>query len=336
MSRSRTWAITIANAILIWMIYVSCAPGLDFMGGYRDLVLGADLASPDFLVFAPPWLSTILTPFVMLPERVGFSLFLAFSVAIIVFSTHALKGHPIPLLLSAQLSWILWWGQIDGLAILGLALAWIAYQKKSWVLMSVAFLLVLLKPQVSLIPFMFLWWWLGKERWKTATLSAILLLLSVIIWGPWPLWSITKVIRFAGQSTYGPWNTSLGVMAFPLFIPAIFLPLKDRSKRLLAISATALLVSPYMPYYSTLVLFCFPLPWGLYSFAFLGYFPSLLGTEVAWKGITFLPILTLLWIYQAPAMQFLQRLLISRKISIPTQMQTLLGFPYSDESGSTD
>jgi hypothetical protein len=68
MLRSWTWAITIAVAVSIWLIYASLGPGLDYFGGYRDLVLGADLASHDFYVFAPPWLASILTPFVLLPE----------------------------------------------------------------------------------------------------------------------------------------------------------------------------------------------------------------------------------------------------------------------------
>jgi hypothetical protein len=336
MFRSRIWAITLAIAISIWLIYAYLAPGLDYFGGYRDLVMGADLASPEFPVFAPPWLATILSPFVSLPERLGFALFLASSVAILLFSTHTLKGHPLPLLLSAQLSWILWWGQIDGLAILGLALAWISYKKKSWVLMTFALLLTLLKPQVSLVSVLILWWWLGKERWKALLISISFGIVSILIWGPWPLWNISKTIRFAGNHPYGMLNTSLGLLALPLFIPAFFIPLRNRSKRLLAITATALLVSPYLPYYSTLILFCFPLPLWLYAFAFLGYFPSLLGTNVAWKGIMLLPILTLLSIYKTPVQQSLRQLLLSREISIPPQMNAFLGSSVPDESGSTD
>jgi hypothetical protein len=323
MFRSRTWAITVTIAISIWLIYAYLAPGLDYFGGYRDLVLGTDLASPSFPVFAPPWLATILSPFVCLPERLGFALFLAFSVAILLFSTHTLDGHPVPLLLSAQLSWILWWGQIDGLAILGLALAWIAYKEKSWILMTFALLLTLLKPQVSLIPVLILWWWMGKERWKAMLILISFGMVSILVWGPWPLWTISKMIRFAGNHPYGTMNTSLGLLALPLFIPACFIPLKNRSQRLLAITATALLV-------------CFPLPWWLYLFTFLGYFPSLLGTEVAWKGIMLLPILTLLSIYQMPALQSLRKIFLSREISIPPQMNAFLGSSVPDESGSTD
>jgi hypothetical protein len=336
MFRSKAWAITVALSTSVCLVYAALGPGLDYFGGYRDLVLGADLASQNFYVFAPPWLATILTPFVLLPERVGFALFLAFSVAIIVFSSRTLKGNPLPLLLSAQLSWILWWGQIDGLAILGLALGWIAYQKKSWLLMTGALILVLLKPQISLMPVLIMWWWLGKDRWKTLIISTSFGIVSILVWGPWPLWNVSKMIRFAGNNPYGMMNTSLGLVALPLLIPAVFLPLKDRSKRLLAITATALLVSPYMPYYSTLVLFCFPLSWWIYPFAFLGYLPNVLGTDIAWKGITLLPILTLISLYHEPILHFIQQFLISRQISKPSPLNTLFSNFSPDEPLSTE
>jgi hypothetical protein len=324
MSRSRAWAISVIVAVAVWLIYVTVGSGLDFFGGYRDLVLGADLSSPDFGVYAPPWLAPILAPFILLPDRIGFALFLAFSIFSILFTIRFLKGRPIPLLLSAQLSWILWWGQIDALAILGLGLAWVAYEKKSWVLMTLASLLALLKPQVSLIPVLLLWWWLGKERWKTLLLSAILFAASLLVWGLWPIWMVSKIIAFAGNRSYEPWNTSLGLAAIPLFIPALFIPLSSRSERLKAITATAMLVSPYMPYYSTLVLLCFPLSWWAYPFALLGYFPTLLGTSIAWKGITFLPVLVLLSVYRKPILDALRRISSSKKVTVPTPINILL------------
>ena len=252
------------------------------------------------------------------------ALFLAFSIFSILLTTRFLKGRPVPLLLSAQLSWILWWGQIDALAILGLGLAWVAYEKKSWMLMTLASFLALLKPQVSLIPVLFLWWWPGKERWKTLLLSTILFGASLLVWGPWPVWMVSKIITFAENRSYEPWNTSLGLVAIPLFIPALFMPLGNRLDRLKAITATAMLASPYMPYYSTLVLLCFPLSWVAYPFVLLGYLPTILGTSIAWRGITFLPILVLLSIYRKPIFDILRRIPLFRKVAVPAPLNGLL------------
>jgi hypothetical protein len=62
-------------------------------------------------------------------------------------------------------------------------------------------------------------------------------------------------------------------------------------------TATALLVSPYMPYYSTILLLCLEIPWWVYPLVFLGYFPVQLGTALAWNGIVAIPILVLGWLY---------------------------------------
>lgn len=76
----------------------------------------------------------------------------------------------------------------------------------------------------------------------------------------------------------------------------------ERLQRIKALTATTMLVSPYMPYYSTLPLLVFDLPWPAYLFAFSGYLVSLTGTTLAWNSVVLLPILTLVWMY-APYLQ---------------------------------
>ena len=71
----------------------------------------------------------------------------------------------------------------------------------------------------------------------------------------------------------------------------------SREKRLIAITATALIVSPYMPYYSTIVLIAFAIPWWAYLFGVLGYLPGLIGTGLAWNSIVLMPLLVLVWLY---------------------------------------
>jgi len=69
-----------------------------------------------------------------------------------------------------------------------------------------------------------------------------------------------------------------------------------RKERLTALTAAGLLISPYTPYYSTLVLLCLPLPAWAYVFAFIGYLPGVVGTTIAWNGIVLLPLGVLGWV----------------------------------------
>ena len=131
---------------------------------------------------------------------------------------------------------------------------------------------------------------------------------SVAIWGPWPLWYAQEITNFVGDNHAGPWNASLGWIALPLFIPALFLPL-TRYQRVMALTATGLLVSPYMPYYSTIILLVFNIPWWAYLFAFSSYFPNLIGTRLAWNAVALLPLSVLAWLYWP----FVIRYIASRK-----------------------
>lgn len=291
--------IEIAFALSLWAIYAVIGPGDEFFVGYRALVLNPNDLIPTFghpIMFNPPWLSPILAPFITMPGRAGYILFIGLTVGILFYSTRVFEGNPIIMLISAQLFWILWWGQIDGLVIFGIALGWFAYQKHSWRLFALALLLGALKPQIGAIPLLAMWWWLGKDRWKPLAVLVIAVIVTSIIYGPWLQWVIEGVITITKSSQYFPWNSSIGLIGLPLFIPALLLNL-TRSQRLIALTATAILVSPYMPYYSTLILLVFNLPWWVIIFAIIGYFPNVVGTAIAWNGIAFLPACILVWLY---------------------------------------
>jgi hypothetical protein len=245
----------------------------------------------------PPWLVPFMAPFVTLPGRPGYIAFMGFTIAAIIYTCYRLGGKPIPILLSAHVMWILWWGQIEAWGLLAIVLGWLALHKKSWPLMFLALSWAAFKPQISFVPVLGLWWWSGRDRWKSLLALVVLFALSIVVWGPWPVWYLQSIPGFVGNEHHGTWNASLGLGALPLFLPALLLPL-DRQKRIIALTATAHLVSPYMPYYSTIPLLTFAVPWWAYLFGFLGYLPTVIGTRLAWNGIAFLPLLVLVWIYR--------------------------------------
>jgi hypothetical protein len=133
----------------------------------------------------------------------------------------------------------------------------------------------------------------------------LLLVFSLWVWGPWPVWYYQGIFGFVGDEHASPWNASLGLAALPLFIPALLAPL-DREKRLIALTATAMVVSPYMPYYSTIALMAFAIPIWAYLFAFTAYLPSLIGMQLAWNTVVLMPLSVLAWIYWPSLRAWLQ------------------------------
>lgn len=282
-------------ALSLWGVYAFVGLGEDFIG-YRLWVLDPSRYTQNVGIFSPAWLAPILAPFAVMPGRAGYVLYLALLLVLLLYSVRAWGGSKGVVLLSAQMFWMLWWGQIDILAIFGLVLGWQALEKEDWKWLTAAMVLASIKPQVGVIPIALIWWWSGPGRWKALGVFAVIALASLVIWGPWPWWVLESTREFVAGRTYGPWNTSLGPWALPLFIPAFLVPM-PRFARLRVVIATTLLISPYMPYYSTLILLCFPLPAWLYVFAFTGYFPSVIGTQLAWNAIVLLPLGVLAWTY---------------------------------------
>lgn len=305
----RHWFATILVGASLWALYSLVGPGDDYFRCYTWMVMEPERL-PQVVEVPwtqnPPWLATFMAPFVTLPGRPGYIAFMGFTIAAIIYACYKLGGRPIPTLLSAHVMWILWWGQIEAWGVLAIVLGWFALRKKSWPLMTLALAWAAFKPQIGFVPVLALWWWSGRDRWKSMLGLAAIFVASLAVWGPWPVWYVQSIPNFVGNQHAGPWSASLGLLALPLFLPALLLKL-DRPTRIIALTATAHLASPYLPYYSTLPLLTFAIPgWG-YLFGFLGYLPSLIGTRLAWNAIVLLPLLLLVWIYLPHARQAITR-----------------------------
>jgi hypothetical protein len=285
----KKYFLTIIIAFLIWVLFSIIGPGDDFYGAYTWMVLepGRLPQVADYpWTLNPPWIVPFLAPFVTLPGRAGYILFTGVMIAMILHGAYLLGGKLVPILLSAHMLWILWWGQLEGWGVIGLILGIFSLKRRSWLLMFLALAISAFKPQIGFVPALALWWWSGKDRWKSMSAFILLFVLSIIVWGPWPKWYLEGITGFVGNQHHSPWNASIGLVALPLFIPAVLIPM-DREKRLIALTATTYIISPYMPYYSTILLLCFGIPWWAYLFGFLGFFPEVLGTRIAWNGNRF-------------------------------------------------
>ena len=135
---------------------------------------------------------------------------------------------------------------------------------------------------------------MGKDRWKAFVALVFLFGISIVVYGPWPVWYAKSIVNFVGDKHAKLWSASLGLWALPLYIPALFVPL-DREKRLIALTATTYLVSPYLPYYSTIFILIFNIPVFAYLFAFVGYLTPY--WRQAWNSVVLLPVFLLAWLY---------------------------------------
>ncbi len=238
----------------------------------------------------PMWACIPLLPIAQLPLPYSYGTFLTLNIVLFWIGTRLTGSKQYLLLLSFPAFWVLWFGQLDGLVLFGVALGIKALElgereregdgtgksdrEYGPILMGIAILLVLIKPHIGapLAAFFLL------RSPRRATLLTILggVILSMAIWGwTWPLaWTRRLLTIKSGDFVQQTTNISLfpyGLLTW-LALPAAKSPL-DRVKVIL--SATLLSV-PYAAAYSVLPLLVTALPWWAYL---LTDFPFVLGSK---------------------------------------------------------
>ncbi len=310
-SEKKDW-LRLLLVVLIWGLYAQHAPGGEFFGVYQQIVFDPAAYQSNPAIFNPPWIFPLLAPWITMPGRAGFIIYLFIIIASSFFATKILKGNFLLVLLSAQLFWVLWWGQIDWIVLLGIGMAWYAYQKESWWLMGIAILLVIIKPQLGVFAMMYLWF-VSKGRWKSAAFVFAFFILSLLVWGLWPVWIVEHAIKMAADPAHQLWNASLGLKAFPILLIVLIIK-KSPPAKFLALIAATMLVSPYLPYYSSVALLCFPLPLWMGVFAFLGYLPGVIGPALAWQSLFLFPLCVLGWVYWPEMIWVWQRIRLGASV----------------------
>jgi len=191
--------------------------------------------------FNPPWALLILAPFALLPEPWARAGLLVASVAalVVVLKFHRAKPWPSALFLSTPMSFILLInGNIDAFVLLGLCVP-----------LPLAAPLLLLKPQVGLIPFAFLVHYdIAMRGWRKTAIALIPLVASVglsfLVYSDWPA-RILNDLNDAGVSRV-VWPLGL-----PVGLAAAYMAFRDR--KIGAAYVASPLLSPHVGVYSWLV-----------------------------------------------------------------------------------
>ncbi len=158
--------------------------------------------------FYPPWGSVVIR-LLSWPSLTGLSL------AAIALAALRRAAHPLSLLftlLCLPVFWTLFLGQLEGLVTLGLlGLPWLAP-------------LALLKPQISVFAF-------GARREYLAA-GLIVLVISLIVWGPWPL-QMFATNQYYAEGRYEQ-DISFGLWGLVVAIPMLWFSRGDMDMLMLA------------------------------------------------------------------------------------------------------
>ena len=210
------------------------------------------------------WLLPLFWLWSKLPLFVGYVLWSILNVLCIFLAARVFGGRASLALLTFQLFYGLFLGQITGLLVGGLALGWWGLAHRRWYLAGFGFWLASTKFQIGL-PFGLLMWLFAEISWRdrlrVLILPAILSLASLVVFPNWPAHLFERIQDYAPYdwASIGLWAW-IGPYALLFFLPLFVLPM-EKSRRFLALAAAIPLVLPYFQQADLLVLYVLPVGW---------------------------------------------------------------------------
>ena len=220
------------------------------------------------------WLLPLLWLLARLPDPAGFIIWSMAGVVCTFWAARVFGGPAVPTLLGFQMLYASFLGQITGLLVGGLALAWWAVAHRRWNVAGLGLLLAGAKFQLGL-PFGLLlllaadigW----RERARVLIVPAVGVAVAFLLR---PSWAADLLARMESIPPYDWASISLhrwlGPVALLLLLPPLALPL-GREKRFLALAAACPLALPYFQQADLLALFVLPVGWLPVLLGNLGY-----------------------------------------------------------------
>ena len=231
-----------AALALSFLIAPFVPPAIDWTITFRPATLtllsGLSPYGRVYYVHAP-WTLIPLIPLALLPEPVGRVMLLLCGLASYAFVAYRLGAKPISiifLLLSPLVMHVLLNGNMDWLAVLGFVLP-----------PQIGLFFISIKPQIGIAvaPFWLVQVWRGggwKEVLKVFAPFTIVLLLSFVLFGLWPLETVREdIVGVYFNASLWPLSIPIGLA---LFVTAV------RKQRIEYAMAASPCLSPYLLFYS--------------------------------------------------------------------------------------
>ena len=238
------------------------------------------------------WFLPVFSALEALPGESGFALWSLANIAGIFCALRVFGGRVAGVMLSYQMLYALFYGQIIGVILGGLALFWWGMARRRWDVAGFGLLVACTKYQVG-VPFGLTLWLLAdvtwRERLRILAVPTGVALLSLVVYPLWPL----DALDYHRQNPPGDWGSIslwrwIGPLALLLWIPPVVLHLSP-ARRVIAVIATSALALPYFQQGDLLALFVLPVG-GLGLLGNLGY----LYLWFRWSALRLLVIIPLI------------------------------------------
>ncbi len=196
----------------------------------------------------PVWIYFVIGPLARLPY--SFAFYTAFSAALLLAALALVEKPNLLLVLTLPVTWILFYGQVDGWLVLGAVLGLWSLRREKPFLLGLALVLLASKPHIGLPLALYLL----IQGWnpKALVIPALVLAATLVVYGFWLVEYLQTFIRHSQAGyAYQNVNTSLYPWGFALrpLIAWRWKRLDPHRRAVVVLAATGLIVS-YCPVYS--------------------------------------------------------------------------------------
>ena len=279
---------------LIWL------PFLFFLAGLILRIIYMPALSGEKPMYYPYWAFWVFSFLNLLPFKLNYLVFILLILICTLFLQKLTGCNPWFLFLSFPFIWILWYGQAEYLSAAGLILFCYGKKEKKVFWLGIGLFLASLKPHITGPALLLMLFQLKNWRLRLSSFWLLfpLLIFSFFQWGlGWPVEWLSNILNPIFYDSYN--NASLWVWVGPaallLWIPALLIPVKEEPKVVLFI-CTTLLSMPYVPPYSQLLLYFFPMPVWVWVWGFIPWMQPVVG-DIVFKFNFFIPALMTSLIY---------------------------------------
>ncbi len=237
------------------------------------------------------WLVPLFKLLAYLPLPISYALWCVINILGVFFAARIFGGNVMLALLSYQLFYSLFQGQIVGVIVGGLALGGWGLAHRRWTVAGLGLLVAGTKYQLGITGGLILldlaeisW----RERLRVLIMPTAIVILSLVVYPLWPLQALATLQsnppQNEGSITLWRW---IGPAALVFWLPPLMLPL-SRARRFIALAAASALALPYFQQTDLLFLFTLPVGW-IALLGNLGYF-FVIYQSVALQALAIVPL----------------------------------------------
>jgi hypothetical protein len=283
-------ALILAIAFVLGFAYLDTAYEFNGFNDYRVFMNATQGDYGGF--FYGFWIMPLLQAFNLLPLHLGYILWGLLNITGVWYAARVFGGNGTLALISYQMLYVVFYGNIAGIIVGALALMWWALYHRRPYLAGLAFLIAASKFQLG-VPLGLTLLLLADVSWQDRGRVILVLLvgvmLSLILYPNWvlTLYEWTKIVPPNTAGSISPWRW-FGALTLILWIPPLVLKLPP-GHRLVAIGAALALASPYFQQTDLVALYALPTAWiallGNLGYIFIGF---------EWAGFAILAIIPLI------------------------------------------